>query len=464
MKTSIRFFIVAFLLLTFSNSCGSDGGIGGTGISVGTITGFGSVFVNGVEFNTDDAVIMVDGAPATESNLGIGMVVTVEGTFDNNGITGKADRITYEELVKGQVDAIDDLNQKSLAVLGQTIFITDDTVFDGVSFETLEMGDFVEVSGLRTSSGEVEATRIKLLSATEFEITGVVENLNPLEMTFTIDDVVIDFTDAVLENLPDDTLSDGLRVEVESNEGFGGGVLIASSVELQESILENAKGIRVEIQGVVTSFRSPSDFEVNGIPVRTDDNTSYEHGFESDTELDAKVEIEGRVDESGVILADEVEFLVKNAVEIEANVERVDTVNRTLGILGITVNVQDLTDFRDASGAELRPLDMGDIQIGNELEVSGILVDNIFIATRVFRVNPVSKVSLKGPVGAVADPDIEILGVIVTSTVETNFVNSTETPISAAEFFEEVQIGSLVEAEGELLDGNIISATKVEFE
>ena len=32
----------------------ADGGIRGTGSSVGPVSGFGSVFVNGVEFSTDD--------------------------------------------------------------------------------------------------------------------------------------------------------------------------------------------------------------------------------------------------------------------------------------------------------------------------------------------------------------------------------------------------------------------------
>ncbi len=44
-------------------SCGdlTTAGIGGTGITSGEITGFGSIFVNGVEFNTDNSHFEVDG-------------------------------------------------------------------------------------------------------------------------------------------------------------------------------------------------------------------------------------------------------------------------------------------------------------------------------------------------------------------------------------------------------------------
>ena len=44
------------------DSGGSGGGIGGTGLSSsGTIDGFGSIFVNGIEFETESAEIVVDG-------------------------------------------------------------------------------------------------------------------------------------------------------------------------------------------------------------------------------------------------------------------------------------------------------------------------------------------------------------------------------------------------------------------
>jgi hypothetical protein len=39
----------------------AGGGIGGTGISVGNISGFGSVIVNDVDFNTKKAEVMVNG-------------------------------------------------------------------------------------------------------------------------------------------------------------------------------------------------------------------------------------------------------------------------------------------------------------------------------------------------------------------------------------------------------------------
>jgi hypothetical protein len=462
--------MIGLILIPPLISCGdgdknlAGGGIGGTGISVGAITGFGSVFVNGIEFNTDNAEIYVDGDAASESDLGIGMVIAVKGTFDENGLTGTADRITYEELVEGPVDNID-LDEETLIVLGRTILLSDGTVFDGVSLETLLPGSIVEVSGQMKSSGEVVATRIELKSGiTGFEITGMVKNLDDAGKTFTIENVTIDYNSAVLDDdLPGGMLSNGLLVEVESTAGLVDGVLIANRIEPQESALDDAEGLRVEIEGIVTDFTSLNEFEVNGIPVRTDSETTYEHGFASDIALDVKVEVEGSV-VGGVLDADEIEFRVKNAVEIEANVQEVDPINKTLVLLGITANVNNLTVFRDNSDAKVRPFGLGNIQIDDELEVSGILENSAFIATSVLRVNPISKVSLEGPVTAVSDPTFEILGVSVMTSGETEFMDSNEMPLTPLDFFSTVDIGSVVGAEGILTEENVIIADEVEFE
>ena len=110
-KTS--WWITAALLLTGCGGGGGGGGGGGTGgvpdpgdggdpapppidgidrggAAIGPIDGFGSVIVNGVRFDTDNAVIVVDGAAASLSDLEVGQVVVVVGTFDEDGLNGEA--------------------------------------------------------------------------------------------------------------------------------------------------------------------------------------------------------------------------------------------------------------------------------------------------------------------------------------------------------------------------------------
>ncbi len=107
--------LVTVLLMTVLINCGgggggssnvaslgeeSGGGIGGTGLtSSGTITGFGSIFVNGVEFETDSAEILLDGNTAADTALRLGMVVLVTGTLNEDGVTGTADRVEFNNAV-----------------------------------------------------------------------------------------------------------------------------------------------------------------------------------------------------------------------------------------------------------------------------------------------------------------------------------------------------------------------------
>ena len=78
-------------------SCGVEtiiaAGISGTGIVVGAITGFGSIIVNGVHYDIDEASFDVDGTAFNgvegQSNLEIGMIVQLNATTYDDG-TGVA--------------------------------------------------------------------------------------------------------------------------------------------------------------------------------------------------------------------------------------------------------------------------------------------------------------------------------------------------------------------------------------
>ncbi|HED16960.1 MAG TPA: hypothetical protein ENI64_09150, partial [Gammaproteobacteria bacterium] len=111
MKRRSIFLALAVLAVTILSSCGGGGGgtfagIGGTGItSSGSITGIGSIYVNGVEYNVDSAAITVNGnVSSTPAELKVGMVVTVTGTLDSAGsTTGTANTVVYDNEIQGPV-------------------------------------------------------------------------------------------------------------------------------------------------------------------------------------------------------------------------------------------------------------------------------------------------------------------------------------------------------------------------
>jgi hypothetical protein len=89
------------------SSAGSTAGIGGTGITYGPVTGFGSVLVNSVEYDTSAATFSVEDSSAgiDQRDLGVGMLVTV--THDG-GSTAKS--VSYSDNAKGPVANLDALN------------------------------------------------------------------------------------------------------------------------------------------------------------------------------------------------------------------------------------------------------------------------------------------------------------------------------------------------------------------
>src|SRR4051812_37264952 len=99
------------LLFTTSEDI-SVAGIQGSGFSYrmttrGRITQFGSVFVNGVEFDISGAQIRIDARPASESGLHVGQVVTVKGDVNADASAGLAREVSATSAIIGPLAEAD---------------------------------------------------------------------------------------------------------------------------------------------------------------------------------------------------------------------------------------------------------------------------------------------------------------------------------------------------------------------
>ncbi|EOG3621506.1 DUF5666 domain-containing protein, partial [Pseudomonas putida] len=130
------------------------GGTGGTGI-VGTITGFASICVNGMEVHYGkDVPVSENGAPASSGHLAIGQVVAVEAFATQRGL--QAGRISILNVFEGPLTALPNASAP-LRVMGQPVRLA----AGARVAEGLRPGEPVRVSGLRDARGEVVATRIE---------------------------------------------------------------------------------------------------------------------------------------------------------------------------------------------------------------------------------------------------------------------------------------------------------------
>lgn len=447
------------------------GGIGRTGVAMGPISTFGSVVVNGVRYDTSSASIFVDGQPATQGDLRVGQVVVISGEVDDNQTTGTADEIHFDENVKGPVQSIDMVSGQ-LVVLGQTVITGPDTSFDDniqpASLAGLAIGDLVEVSGQTMADGSIVATRIERKPAgTAFEVHGTVTNLDSVNLRFTINALVVDYSVAILNDFPGGQISNGDFVEAKGSTLDANGALSASEVEFKGLPVTGITGLYVELEGFITRFVSAQDFDVAGISVITNASTVFEGGVAADLGLNVKVEVEGELNANGAIVAEKVDIRRAKAVRATALVDSVNVAGNSLVMLGITFSVDALTRLEDKSNADVEPLRIADLNVGDYLEIRGSEFpagSRQIIAALLEREDVDTRTILQGFVETVSNPSFTILGVTITTTGTTVFRDTDDSPISAAEFFSRVTAGSLVKADGTETSTTAITAQEVEFE
>jgi hypothetical protein len=388
-KSIVLVLLSALMLISCGGTSGgtsAGGGIGGTGnISSGPITAFGSIVVNGTEFDTSNAAIIVDGEEIgvgddiVLDNLDIGMVVTVYGTGSEDDGSAVADRVTYNDNVEGPVESISDRDAttKEIVVLGQTVIVNVITEFRGTTFDTIALNDVVAVSGLLDETRAIWATFLEKTDGVVFEVTGFVQNLDTNLETFDINDLTVNYSLADTTGLPGGAPANGLFVEVEGTLDAGGGEMLATEIELADELgVQDAD--EIEVTGFVTDFVSVFEFTVgNQVVVHTDVDTEFVDGTSQDIALGVKLEAEGSL-ENGILLADEVEFWEPDQIEVEGLVT-----NDALAPDEFTVGDQVVHTDEETVFENLEP---EDIALGMKLEVKGVPVDierSILVADKV---------------------------------------------------------------------------------
>lgn len=174
-------------------SCGGGGGVGsgGTGATAtasGTVTGFGSIVVDGVHFDDSKASVSIDrsasddaaGGVRAEVKLGHQLVFSFDGKDEGKGV---AKSISIEPTLIGQV-TLPAPTATSFSLLGRSVTINTDpakgpvTVFEP-NQAAITVGTQVEVHAIpdgSTGSGLV-ATRVEVSTSSALRVSGVITGL-----------------------------------------------------------------------------------------------------------------------------------------------------------------------------------------------------------------------------------------------------------------------------------------------
>jgi hypothetical protein len=443
--------IAASLVLS---ACGGGGGGGSSSSSSspavfsGTVSGFGSVIVNGTRFSSAGATLRDDDGNAVNLNqLHIGMTVDISGTSDDAAETGSANVLEVEHGIRGQVTA-KDTGLGTITVLNQTIKIDSTTAFQGVAdLTSLNVGQTVEVYGSAQADGTLLATLVEVKVLTALSVIGPVSNVTGT--TFDIGTLTVNFSSATVNG----TLVNGGRVKVKAAAGaLSGNTLTATSVKVLGAGSAwgtfSTAGARIKLKGVADTAPVNGLLTVSGTPVNVSNATIEGSGSITAGHF---IEVKGTWDGS-VMQATKVELEGAREARIGGRNELYGVVSSLAGSIAVVNGVSV-----DLSAAVFRHGSLGQVSVGSYVEIKGNMVGNTLQATKVELKNG----SEKGGVsfeqfGAVTDfvslSNFKLNGIVVDASQAT----FDDLPPSS------IANGTYVEIKGAVNSNGVLVATKVE--
>ena len=451
---------------------GSTGTTGASAASRGVVTAVGTLVVNGISFDASAAQIRIDDNPGRpESELKVGMVVTVKGSKDDAAGTGRATEIETHHVLRGKVD---DKGGSVLRVGGHEVEVEHGTEFEDrtARLGSVSVGERVRVHGHATATGHFRATRVEKESGSteDFEVKGFVSDLDRTAGKFTLKispDAASSYavTMAAASTIPDGVVN-GSYVEVRASAPPVAGAITATAVQLEDSKL-GAAGSEVEVEGIVTSGDS-GGFMVEGQAVATSVTTRWENGVPADLAPGVKVEAEGRLDAAGVLQAQKVSFRAN--VRIQGPVSNVVSTSAREGsfqVNGLTVRTDAWTEWTSSGSGSGGSLDLTTIGTG-PVEVRGMLAQSgEIVATRVEATND-DRLHVQGPVTAkdAAATRLTLLGITVQAGAGTEYRDTSDTALSAPAFFDLVVVPrTVVKARSRVpMSGATFAADSLEIE
>jgi hypothetical protein len=309
-------------------ACGGGGGDGGsaggagTGLTVGTVTGFGSIIVDGVRYDDKNVRISIDtesGAPDAGASVEVKLGQHVELTFSGSESNSSASGVMVSAEIVGKVTA----TAPDLVVAGQTVKINNDpavgpvTVFEGyTSAADIAVGDRVEVHGTPTGAHTVQATRIERKPTAEpwVRVAGDITGLASDGSSFQLGGLTVN-VNSTTRIVPDKAvLKDGLRVVAWSQAAAVGNTITAKFIRVKHRQGNDRPDARVS--GAVTDCTPTCDasFKVGGITVNAS-NAEFVNGSKTDLANGRWVALRGTLDTAtNTLLATRVVF---RKIEVE---------------------------------------------------------------------------------------------------------------------------------------------------
>jgi hypothetical protein len=360
-------------------------GSGGTGsFSVGTVTGFGSVFVNGKRFDDTSASVSDEDGIDRRGKLKLGMVVKVQGSLDAAGNT-TASSITFDSELLGPVQPNVDRTSQTFTIIGQKVLVNAATVFDALlpkGFDDIKDNQTLEVHGfLNPATNELQATLIELKSnassINKYKIGGAVSNLQSGSQIFQIGAETISYAGLNGSDVPQVFANGALiKVWLVPNVPIANAAWTATRVRINKDAAPDQES--AEVEGLITTPLTASlQFSVGSVSVDAS-KASLPDGT-AGLVVGARVEVNGSF-MGGTLVASEVKLQQSSGKQIDliGGITRVDSTSKTFVLRGVTVSYAGTVQYDNGKSA-------ADLIVNAQIEVKGDIAPNSSIvnATRI---------------------------------------------------------------------------------
>jgi hypothetical protein len=334
-------------------------GTGGTGLfAQGTISGFGSVIVNGIRFDDTAATVQVNGVNVTSLELRLGMVADVQGLRGADLTLGVANAIAVWSIAQGVVSQV---QGGQFMVAGMLVQTDTATVFDGIgSVAALANGLRVAVWGLQSGidGSRWTATRVAVVASTTLVGSGIVSAAGTLNGLALSGAAVASLGVGQLVRVQGQLARSGTSVNVESVKLLG---LQSDSVPQGE----------VEMEGLVTALLSGSRFMLGSVEV--DASSVSLAALYKVLAVGQRIEVEGtwvgRVLKAGKLEMESEQQL--DEVEIEARIEQFTS------LADFVVRGQRC----NASVAKITEGKVSDMKVGVKVKLHGTKAGDVLMVT-----------------------------------------------------------------------------------
>lgn len=443
----------ALVAASLTVACGTAlrvAGIEGTGDSNGSASGYGSLFVNGREFDTSLTEFRLNGASATEADIKVGMQTSVQGDL----LAEQASSVSARRALLAPIDGIarvGAVKTASLSVLGQNVRVDEMTRLIGITLDELDSDMLVDIHALVPASGEALATYLAVedsdysAGSQPLTLTGFVDTLSATELT--IGSLTVDVSAATVV----DAVAIGDRVTVTGQQPTRGGTLFASVVTPAPAAPTPATyADRAVVVDAIDGSRvrgGQTEIELADAQRRDTAAQSIDVG----THLLAR----GPVDDSGLLNA--ADYWVIPAPDVLLH-GVVASLTPNIQVLDQALNVQPLTQYIESRPGQPRQFSATDLQLGDALALVGYFDQSgQLVVTRMERTpaDPIAAVYgvLSDIVAGVTSNTLVIGGVNVITDDNTVYESVGGTEMSETVFLATATTGLLVQAWGEEVTG-----------